>query len=94
MDIHPAEAAKETQLHPLICAHPETGQLGLYGCFGYIIGIDGMEQDEALALLMKLYEWQGRDEFVYRHKWQKDMLARIFHKPYQNCIALTISLIL
>ena len=85
MDIRPAEAAKATQLHPLICAHPETGQLGLYGCFGYIIGIDGMEQDAALALLMKLYEWQGRDEFVYRHQWQKDMLVMWDNRSLLHC---------
>ena len=75
MDIRPSETAMATQLHPIVRAHPETGRLGLFGCIGYIIGIDGMADDEALDLLVELYAWQTRDEFVYRHRWAADMLV-------------------
>lgn len=75
MDIRPSRAADATQLHPIIRAHPETGRLGLFSCFGYIIGIEGMADDEALPLLTELYQWQGREEFQYRHKWQTEMLV-------------------
>ncbi len=75
MDIRPSPEAEATQLHPLIREHPETGREGLYSCVGYICGIDGMDQDEALPLLMELYTWQTRDEFVYRHKWAPNMLV-------------------
>ena len=74
MDIRPSREAESTQLHPLIRAHPETGRLGLFSCLGYIIGIDGMSDEEALPLLLELYHWQGREQFHYRHQWQKNML--------------------
>lgn len=74
MDICPSEAATATQRHPLIRPHPETGELGLFSCFGYIIGIEGMDDAEAIPLLMELYAWQGRPEFQYRHKWRQGML--------------------
>ncbi len=75
MDIRPSVEAEATQLHPVIRKHPETGREGIYSCLGYIAGIDGMAQDDALPLLMELYRWQSRDEFVYRHEWQPDMLV-------------------
>ena len=75
MDIRPSETAMATQLHPLIRAHPETGRLGFFSCLGYIIGIEGMPDDEARPLLAELFQWQGGDEFVYRHRWESDMLV-------------------
>ncbi len=74
MDIRPSKDAEATQRHPIIRAHPETGSLGLFSCFGYIIGIEGMDDAEAVPLLLELYQWQGREEFQYRHKWQPNML--------------------
>ena len=74
MDIRPSREAEAAQLHPLIRAHPETRRLGLFSCLGYIIGIDGMSDEEALPLLLELYHWQGREEFHYRHRWQKNTL--------------------
>jgi taurine dioxygenase len=75
MDIRPSEAAMATQLHPIVREHPETGRLGLFGCIGYIIGIDGLSDDASRELLFEMYEWQTRDEFVYRHRWEPDMLV-------------------
>ncbi len=75
MDIRPSPTAMATRLHPIVRAHPETGRLGLFSCLGYIIGIDGMPDDEARELLVELYQWQTRDEFVYRHRWQPNMLT-------------------
>jgi taurine dioxygenase len=74
MDIRPSREAEATQLHPLIRRHPETGREGLFSCFGYIIGIEGMPEAEATPLLLELYQWQGRPEFQYRHKWRSGML--------------------
>lgn len=54
MDIRPSEAALATQTHPLVPAHPETGRRGFYSTLGYIIGIEGLAQDAAIALLMEL----------------------------------------
>ncbi len=75
MDIRPSRDAEAVQHHPLIRKHPETGREGLFSCYGYIIGIVGMDDAEAAPLLIELYTWQGREEFQYRHAWQKDMLV-------------------
>lgn len=75
MQIRPSDIARETQLHPLIRIHPETGAETLYSTIGYIIGIDAMADDEARALLVELYAWQTREEFQYRHRWEPDMLT-------------------
>ncbi|MGB3627231.1 MAG: TauD/TfdA family dioxygenase [Henriciella sp.] len=74
MDIRSSDDAMATQLHPIIRKHPETGEEGLFGCAGYIIGIDGMDEEEGFALLTELYRWQTRAEFQYRHTWQSNML--------------------
>ncbi len=74
MDIRASNAAFEKQLHPIIKYHPETREEGIYGTIGYIIGIDGFNNQEAMKLLMELSAWQCKDEFVYRHKWKKNML--------------------
>lgn len=75
MAIRPSSEAMATQLHPIIREHPETGQLGIFSCFGYIIGIEGMDDDEARPLLGELYGHQSQDAFVYRHVWEPDMLV-------------------
>ena len=41
---------------------------------GYIIGFEGMDDAEALPLLIELYQYQGQEAFQYRHKWQPGML--------------------
>ncbi len=75
MAIRPSETANDTHHHPLIHKHPETGTEGFFSTLGYIIGIEGMEQAEAFALLSELAVWQVRDEFVYRHQWEEGMLV-------------------
>jgi taurine dioxygenase len=75
MTIRPSAEAMATQLHPIIRDHPETGRPGIFGCIGYIIGIDGIDGDEGRDLLVELYQWQTRDEFVYRHEWSEQMLV-------------------
>lgn len=75
MDIRPDQSARATQTHSLVQRHPETGEEALYSTLGYIIGIEGMDQADAIALLSELAQWQSRDEFVYRHRWEPDMLV-------------------
>jgi taurine dioxygenase len=75
MAIRPSEEARATQRHPLIAEHPETGRKGFFSTLGYIVGIVGMADDEAIPLLRELYAWQSRDEFVYRHRWEAGMLV-------------------
>lgn len=75
MDIRPSEAANATQTHPLIRAHPETGRKALFASPGYTIGIEGLEPDEARALLHPLFRHQSKPEFQYRHRWAEQMLV-------------------
>lgn len=73
--IKTSASAYDTQTHPLIRRHPETGEESLFGCFGYIIGIEGMDEPEAEQLLMELYLWQTRPEFQYNHEWKPGMVV-------------------
>ena len=75
MAIRPSEKARETRLHPLIQRHPETGREAIYSTLGYIIGIEGMDDREAIPLLAELAQWQSREEFLCRHRWEPDMLV-------------------
>ncbi|MDG2261309.1 MAG: TauD/TfdA family dioxygenase [Actinomycetota bacterium] len=77
MKITYSDTAYDTQTHPLIRVHPETGRETLYSTLGYIIGIENdIENDDAgIALLRDLWQWQTREEFQYRHKWQTNMLV-------------------
>ncbi len=75
MDIRPSDEAMATQTHSFIRAHPETGRQTLYGCAGYIIGVEGMEATEGMTLLGDLYRWQTQHEFQYRHRWSPNMLV-------------------
>ena len=75
MAIRPDESARLTQTHPLIQPHPETGEEAIFSTMGYIVGIEGMDQTEAIGLLSGLAQWQARDEFVYRHRWEPDMVV-------------------
>ena len=75
MAIRPSSDAMATQLHPIIREHPETGRLGIFSCFGYIIGIEGMDDDAARPLLGELYGHQSQEAFVYRHVWEPNMLV-------------------
>lgn len=75
MDIRPSADAEETQLHPIISRHPETGREALFGCAGYIIGIDGMDPAQAWELISEIYRWQTQPQFQYRQKWQSNMLV-------------------
>ena len=42
MKIVASESARAKRKHPLVLRHPETGRKNLFGCIGYIIGVDGM----------------------------------------------------
>ena len=81
MAIRPDESANATQSHPLVYRHPETSEEALFSTLGYIVGIEGLAQSEALALLTELAQWQARDEFIYRHVWEPDMLIVWDNRP-------------
>ena len=61
--------------HPLVPEHPETGRKGFLSGISYIVGFEGVDDEEFWKLIVELNEWQTRDEFRYNHEWQKDMLV-------------------
>lgn len=76
MEVIPSDEALETQTHPFIIKHPDSGKESIFGsAIAYIIGIEDMPQREAMDLVMELQRWQVQDRFVYRHKWEKDMFV-------------------
>lgn len=75
MAIKPGEAARARQSHPLIQRHPETGEETIYCSVSYVVGIEGMSDTDALALIMELHHWCEQDRFIYRHQWEPDMLV-------------------
>lgn len=75
MDIRADVSAEAVQLHPLLSPHPDTGEERIFGALGYVIGIEGLPDDEALPILMELVEHQGSAQFVYQHPWQSNMLV-------------------
>jgi taurine dioxygenase len=87
MAITYSEDARAVQGHPFISVHPESGRETLLGCLGYIIGVEGMADDDALQLLLELHQWQTREEFQYTHTWQKNMFViwdnrSVLHRAY------------
>ncbi len=75
MDIRASSDAEATQLHPLLSLHPDTGEERIFGAVGYIIGIEGLPDDEALDILMQLLAHQSKEDYVYRHPWRTQMLV-------------------
>ena len=62
-------------IHPIAPTHPETGRRGFLSGISYIVGFEGVADEAANPLIKELNRWQSREEFLYVHKWQKDMLV-------------------
>ncbi|PCJ69451.1 MAG: taurine dioxygenase [Rhodobiaceae bacterium] len=75
MKIISSTKAETTQLHPLVRTHPVTGKKALYVSPTYTIGIEGMDEADAQALLGELFAHMVDEKYVYRHKWRQDMLT-------------------
>ena len=75
MNIRPSEDARKLQTHQLVHKHPETSVEGFYSCLGYIVGLVDKTEEEPFTLLKELSDWQGKEELVYTHKWQPQMLV-------------------
>ena len=76
MDIKPSEGAEHMyHTHPSRPEHPETGRKGFLSGVSYIVGFEGMSDEDAYKFIFELNDWQSRDDFLYSHKWEKDMLV-------------------
>jgi taurine dioxygenase len=56
--------------HPIVRTHPFTGRRCLYVMRDDCVGIDGMEREEAEALIAALADHIVKPAFVYRHQWR------------------------
>ena len=56
--------------HPLVRPHPATGKKALYAVSGTSIGIEGMPQDEAIALLDELKRHATQSKYQLRLKYE------------------------
>lgn len=74
MEIIVSPEADKTLTHPLVRTHPVTGRKALFVSPVYTVGVEGMTVKESQAVLGFLFAHIVQDEFVYRHKWKKDML--------------------
>ena len=74
MTIEASEDALNTKSHPIVRVHPETGRKALFINPGYVKTVEGLSEEEAFFLLVELYGVTHDERFVYRHKWQDDML--------------------
>lgn len=75
MQIKAGPEALEQFPHPLIRCHPETGEKAIFSSAAYILSFEQLDAQESEALLLELYVHQTKEEFIYSHRWQKDMLV-------------------
>ncbi len=75
MKILPSERARETCEHPFVRTHHETGRRALFSSAAYIKAFTGLDKTASDELVIEFYGYQTREEFVYSHRWQKDMLV-------------------
>lgn len=57
-------------VHPVVRTHPYTGRKCLYVSKGECEGIEGMPQDEALALIDELADHIIDERFRHTHRWR------------------------
>ena len=61
--------------HPVVIRHPISGRKALFVNPTFTVGIDGVGEVEALALLNQIYEHCQRDEFIGRFCWEPGSVA-------------------
>lgn len=62
--------SQPTVLHPLVRTHPVTGRKCLYVTAGECVAIEGMEENEALALIERLARHVYRPPYRHTHQWR------------------------
>ena len=75
MTVAPSADAYAVETHPLVIRHPRTGRGALFVNSVYTTGIEGMDPDEARALLARLTAHATHPNFTCRLRWEPEMLA-------------------
>jgi len=63
------DTALETQIHPLVTRHPETGKTVLFFNRAYVRDIEGLSESDARGLIDFLHNHTTDVRFTYRHRW-------------------------
>ena len=74
LQIISSKDAEASRTHPLVRTHPVTGRKALFISPVYTIGIEGLTEPEANAILGLLFKHMVQDTFVYRHRWRAGMV--------------------
>ena len=74
MKIHTSDEANKTMSHPLVRTHSETGRKNLFINPVYTIEIEGLSKAKSDTLLLELYVHMAQEKYIYRHKWEPEML--------------------
>lgn len=85
MTILPNDNAWDTQLHPLVRTHPESGRKALWINPIYTIAIDGMDDSESNTLLAKLFDHLLQPDFILTHRWSANMLTMWDNRSALHC---------
>ena len=85
MTILPSEKAMETQEHPLVRTHPESGEKILWINLVYTLSIKELSEHDSQTLLNRLFEHALDDRFIYKHKWKANMLTMWDNRSVQHC---------
>jgi taurine dioxygenase len=75
MQFKTGEDAEKTRPHPLVRTHPVTGRKALYVSPVYTVAIEGLNEHESALILGYLFKHIVQPQFIYRHRWQPDMLT-------------------
>ena len=75
MAIVASDSALATYPHPLVRTHAETGRRALYCSLAYTVGIEGLAEAEANALIGELLGYVALPENTYRHRWAPGMVV-------------------
>lgn len=56
--------------HPLVRTHPLSGHKALYFSMNHTARIEGLSEDDSLALIEQLRDFATQPRYVYRHDWR------------------------
>lgn len=85
MAIKPSAKAKEFFLHPLVRTHPETKKKSLFINQVYSITVNGLNEKDSNELLEFLFFHMSQEKYIYKHKWEKNMLIMWDNRTVNHC---------
>ena len=85
MTILPNDSALQTQEHPMVRTHPESGEKVLWINLVYTLSVKGLSDSDSQSLLGHLFEHLLDERFIYKHKWKANMLTMWDNRSVQHC---------